>query len=81
MNKPITRPVSAEIMTVHELALFLKTSDAKVYRMARTGALPAFRIGKSWRFKRNMIDVWILEKTDAHLHEPQTEYLEIEKLR
>ena len=54
-----------EIMTVHDLALYLKTSDAKVYRMARTRDLPGFRIGKSWRFKKNMIDMWIFQKTDT----------------
>jgi len=54
--------IPLDIMTVHDLALYLKTSDAKVYRMARKRDLPAFRIGKSWRFKRNMIDMWISQK-------------------
>lgn len=70
MMELYTQPSLAEIMTVHELAAYLKTSDAKVYRMARKGALPAFRIGKSWRFKRDRIDMWILEQTDTCEHEP-----------
>jgi excisionase family DNA binding protein len=56
---------SADIMTVHELAIYLKMSDEKIYRMARTRDLPAFRIGKSWRFKKNMIDMWIGKKMDV----------------
>lgn len=65
MKHKIGSAIFAEIMTVHELALYLKTSDAKVYRMARMRDLPAFRIGKSWRFKKKMIDMWISLKTDA----------------
>jgi excisionase family DNA binding protein len=56
--------IFAEIMTVHELAQYLKTSDAKVYRMARGRIIPAFRIGKSWRFKKILIDAWISEKME-----------------
>lgn len=65
MINPITSPILSEIVTVHELAFYLKTSDAKVYRMARKGEVPAFRIGKSWRFKKKMIDMWISQKMDA----------------
>jgi excisionase family DNA binding protein len=65
MKNKIGSAISAEIMTVHDLALYLKTSDAKVYRMARAHEVPAFRIGKSWRFKRKMVDMWILQKTDT----------------
>lgn len=65
MKYQIAPAAFAEIMTVHELALYLKTSDAKVYRMARMRDLPAFRIGKSWRFKKHMIDAWIRQKIDT----------------
>ena len=51
------------IMTVHNVAKYLRLSEAKIYRMARTGGLPAFRIGKTWRFNKNSIDEWIREKT------------------
>jgi excisionase family DNA binding protein len=47
------------IMNVRELAMYLRLSEAKVYRMANSGGVPAFRVGKSWRFKKDMIDDWI----------------------
>jgi excisionase family DNA binding protein len=47
------------IMNVRELATYLRLSEAKVYRMANSGSVPAFRVGKSWRFKKDMIDDWI----------------------
>jgi excisionase family DNA binding protein len=46
-------------MNVRELATYLRLSEAKVYRMANSGSVPAFRVGKSWRFKKDMIDDWI----------------------
>ncbi|HTP02661.1 MAG TPA: helix-turn-helix domain-containing protein [Anaerolineales bacterium] len=52
------------IMTVHNVAKYLRLSEAKIYRMARTGGLPAFRIGKTWRFNKRNIDEWIREKTE-----------------
>lgn len=51
------------IMTVHHVAKYLRLSEAKIYRMARTGGLPAFRIGRTWRFNKVTIDDWIREKT------------------
>lgn len=51
------------IMTVHHVARYLRLSEAKIYRMARTGGLPAFRIGRTWRFNKGSIDDWIREKT------------------
>jgi len=48
-----------DILTVHDLAVYLKMSDANIYRMARAGSLPVIRIGKTWRFKKDMIDAWV----------------------
>lgn len=64
MNSETESILSAEIMTVRELALYLKTSEAKVYHLARLREIPAFRIGNSWRFKKKMIDVWARQITD-----------------
>ncbi len=51
-------------MTVHHVAKYLRLSEAKIYRLARTGELPAFRIGKTWRFNKGRIDEWIRERTE-----------------
>ena len=48
-----------DILTVHDLAVYLKMSDANIYRMARAGSLPVIRIGKTQRFKKDMIDAWL----------------------
>jgi len=56
------------IMTVHDVAEYLRLSEAKVYKMANEGRVPALRIGKAWRFKRELIDEWIRRETELALH-------------
>jgi excisionase family DNA binding protein len=46
------------IMTVREVAQYLRLSRAKVYRLAKAGKIPAMRIGRFWRFRKDMIDDW-----------------------
>lgn len=48
-----------QIMTVKEVAKYLKVNDRTIYRMASDGRIPAFKVGASWRFKIREIDEWI----------------------
>ena len=56
------------IMTVHDVAEYLRLSEAKVYKMANEGHVPALRMGKTWRFKKELIDEWIRRETELALH-------------
>jgi excisionase family DNA binding protein len=56
------------IMTVRDVARYLRMSEAKVYRMVNNGQIPSFRLGKSWRFKRELVDNWILKETELIFH-------------
>jgi excisionase family DNA binding protein len=60
-------PPTSDVMTVHDLAEYLKMSDATIYRMARAGQLPVIRLGKTWRFKKDMVDNWLKQHTKAEL--------------
>ena len=51
-----------QIMTVKEVADYLKVNERTVYRMAAASQLPAFKVGGSWRFKRAEIELWIKEQ-------------------
>lgn len=53
------------ILTVKDVAEYLRMSEAKVYRLAREGQLPVTRIGKTWRFRKDLLDAW-LEKSSQH---------------
>ena len=56
------------IMTVRDVARYLRMSEAKVYRMVNNGQIPSFRLGKSWRFKRDLVDNWICKETELTFH-------------
>ena len=47
------------IMTVKDVAKYLRMSEAKVYRLVKEGVLPVVRIGKTWRFRQDLLDEWL----------------------
>jgi excisionase family DNA binding protein len=48
-----------EILTVMDVAQFLRVPKSTVYKLARVGELPASKIGKHWRFLRRDIHEWM----------------------
>ena len=48
-----------EIMTAGQLAKYLQLDEQTVYRKAKKGQIPAVRIGKTLRFKKDLIDSWL----------------------
>ncbi len=52
-----------EIMTVRELADYLKIAEKTAYRFAAEGKIPAFKVGSAWRFRTKEIDEWIKEQS------------------
>jgi len=55
------------ILTVRDVAKYLRMSEAKVYRLAKEGRLPVARIGKTWRFRKDLLDAWLNECTESSL--------------
>ena len=51
--------MSDEILTIQELAEYLKLNEKTAYRLASEGKLPGFKVGGSWRFKRDDLEAWI----------------------
>jgi len=49
----------SEILTVLDVARFLRVPKSTVYKLARVGELPASKIGKHWRFLRRDIHEWM----------------------
>ena len=52
-------PMDDEILTVMDVARFLRVPKSTVYKLARVGELPASKIGKHWRFLRHDIHAWM----------------------
>lgn len=50
---------ASSVLTVHEVAAYLRVNQRTVYRLAINHKLPAFKVGTTWRFRRTDIDCWI----------------------
>ena len=56
-----------EVMTIKDVAQYLRISEAKVYELARTGSIPALRIGKAWRFQKDLLKQWVRRSAEANV--------------
>jgi excisionase family DNA binding protein len=60
---PEPRLIAAKLMA-EEVAKLLKVHPSMVYRMAKRGELPSFKIGSAWRFDRAQIREWIRSRSE-----------------
>jgi excisionase family DNA binding protein len=51
--------MKTDIMTIREVASYLKMTEKTIYKLAKERKIPAFKIGGNWRFKKEAIDEWI----------------------
>lgn len=54
--------MAEEILTLKEVAAYLKLAEKTAYKLAAEGKLPGFKVGGSWRFKQADIEKWIEQK-------------------
>ena len=52
-----------KLMTVKEVAEYLRLDEHTVYRMARKGEIPAYKVAGQWRFKKELIEQWLEKQT------------------
>lgn len=50
-------------MTAIETCRYLKITQRTLYRYLRSRQIPAFKLGKEWRFVRSDLEQWIRERT------------------
>ena len=51
--------MQTDIMTIREVADYLKLTEKTAYRLVAEGKIPGFKVGGSWRFRRSEIERWI----------------------
>jgi len=54
-----------EILTLKEVAAYLKLAEKTAYRLAAEGKIPGFKVGGSWRFRRLEVEQWIDAQVDS----------------
>jgi excisionase family DNA binding protein len=52
---------TATVLTVKDLAQYLKVHPSTIYRLLKDGQLPAFKVGSDWRFNIEAIQHWRFE--------------------
>ena len=53
-----------DVLTIGELSAYLKISKSTLHKLAQEGSLPGQKVGKHWRFHRDVIDRWLASRLD-----------------
>ena len=50
---------SSEVMTIDELAAYLKIPKSTLYKLVRERQIPSQKVGRHWRCRKETIDRWL----------------------
>ncbi len=62
------------LMNIKQVAEYLQMNKMTVYKLARGGKIPAFKVASEWRFKKELIDEWLMSQLKG---KPDVESLRI----
>jgi len=46
-------------LTLEQIAEYLQLNTSSIYKIAQTGKIPAYKVGRQWRFRKEEIDAWV----------------------
>jgi len=52
------------LLSTEQVANYLKIDKFTVYRLVAQKRLPAFKVGNQWRFKRKLIEAWLMRHSN-----------------
>jgi excisionase family DNA binding protein len=58
-RRAASKQVLGDVLTIDELAAYLKIAKSTLYKLAQEGKLPGLKVGRHWRFRREAIDRWL----------------------
>lgn len=64
-RQPETPPDPPQVMTIDDLAAYLQVAKSTLYKLAQEGKVPAQKVGKHWRFKKDAVDRWLEENPEG----------------
>ena len=53
-------------LTTEQVLGYLRVTPRTIYRLIRSGELPAVRVGRQWRFRRGDLDEWLERQIAVH---------------
>ena len=65
--------MQSDILTIREVAEYLKLNEKTTYRLVSEGKIPGFKVGGAWRFRKAEIDRWIKEQEQNALKKQDEE--------
>jgi PTS system nitrogen regulatory IIA component len=60
--------IDEEILTIEEVAKYLRVSERTVYDWAQKGEIPSGKIGTVWRFRKSEIEKWVNSRLSRHMN-------------
>ena len=60
-----------QLLTLEQVAEYLNVDKFTVYRLLADKQLPAFKVGNQWRFKRRMIENWLMKNSNVRRKDSQ----------
>lgn len=61
------KTTDSPILTIGEVADYLKVTERTIYRLSASKKIPSFKVGGSWRFSKSEIDSWIKSQSGTSL--------------
>jgi two-component system response regulator (stage 0 sporulation protein F) len=68
--------MSDSLMDIKQTAAYLKMNKMTIYKLAREGKIPAFKVASEWRFKKELLDSWLMSQLKG---KPELEHLHLGK--
>jgi PTS system nitrogen regulatory IIA component len=69
-----------DILTIEEVAKYLRVSERTVYDWAQRGEIPSGKIGTAWRFKKSEIEKWVNERISVSKLLPRNGAIQLETI-
>jgi PTS system nitrogen regulatory IIA component len=72
--------IDDDILTIEEVAKYLRVSERTVYDWAQRGEIPSGKIGTVWRFKKSEIEKWVNDRLSVNKLLPQNGAMHLETI-
>ncbi|GHV74803.1 PTS fructose transporter subunit IIA [Spirochaetia bacterium] len=72
--------IDNDILTIDEVANYLRVSERTVYDWAQKGEIPSGKIGTVWRFKKSAIEKWVNDRLSPHTMMSPTDAIAVETI-
>ncbi len=59
------------LLTAEQVARYLKVDKFTIYRLVTQKKIPAFKVGNQWRFKKSLLEEWLLSNSNLNLRKPR----------